>query len=81
MANRNRLLLALVLIMLMLTTFPLLAGASRPESTVLISEIRTDHLGADVDEYFELVGAPGESLAGVTYLVWSPTSPTLCPYR
>jgi len=67
--------------MLMLTTFPLLAGASRPESTVLISEIRGDQFDTDLDEYFELVGAPGESLAGVTYLVWSPTSPTLCPYR
>lgn len=34
-----------------------------------ISEIRIEQPGADVDEYFELVGNPGGSLDQVTYLV------------
>ena len=36
---------------------------------VQINEIRIDQQGQDNDEYFELVGLPGESLDGVTYLV------------
>jgi predicted extracellular nuclease len=36
---------------------------------VTINEIRTDQPGTDNDEYFELAGAPGESLDGLTYLV------------
>ncbi|HHH35369.1 MAG TPA: hypothetical protein ENK48_00900 [Gammaproteobacteria bacterium] len=36
---------------------------------VLINEIRIDQPGADRDEYFELMGGPGESLDGLTYLV------------
>ena len=37
--------------------------------TVHITEIRIDHIGADINEYFELAGTPGESLNGLTYLV------------
>jgi len=36
---------------------------------VLISEVRIDQVGADNDEYFELVGEPGTSLAGVSLIV------------
>jgi endonuclease/exonuclease/phosphatase family metal-dependent hydrolase len=34
-----------------------------------INEIRVDQPGSDNDEYFELFGAPGTSLDGVTYVV------------
>ncbi|MFK7886323.1 MAG: endonuclease [Gammaproteobacteria bacterium] len=34
-----------------------------------INEIRMDQSGADTDEYFELVGAPGTSLDDFTYVV------------
>ena len=40
-----------------------------PESTVIINEIRIDHPGADINEYFELAGGANESLAGLTYIV------------
>jgi predicted extracellular nuclease len=40
-----------------------------PVPDVLINEIRIDQPGADNDEYFELSGAPGASLNGLTYLV------------
>ena len=43
-------------------------GSCAPEP-VTINEIRIDHPGADTDEYFELKGAPGASLAGLTYIV------------
>ncbi len=43
-------------------------GLCEPEP-VVINEIRIDHPGADTDEYFELKGAPGSSLAGLTYIV------------
>ncbi len=36
---------------------------------VLLSEIRIDQPGADNEEYFELTGAPGTALDGVTYIV------------
>jgi hypothetical protein len=36
---------------------------------VLISEVRIDQPGADLDEYFELTGPPGFSLIGLTYIV------------
>jgi hypothetical protein len=45
----------------------LTAGAALAQ--VQLSEIRTDHTGADTDEYFELAGAPGTSLTGLTYVV------------
>ncbi|MEJ2563016.1 MAG: ExeM/NucH family extracellular endonuclease [Anaerolineales bacterium] len=40
-----------------------------PPPEVAISEIRIDQPGTDTDEYFELAGAPGTSLDGLTYLV------------
>lgn len=46
-------------------TFTPIAG---PPS-VLLSEIRIDQPGSDVDEYFELAGTPGTSLDGVAYVV------------
>ncbi|MFQ5487934.1 MAG: hypothetical protein ACE5ET_05765 [Gammaproteobacteria bacterium] len=36
---------------------------------VVINEIRIDQPGPDRDEYFELAGAPGASLDGLSYLV------------
>ena len=38
-------------------------------SGVVINEVRIDNTGGDTDEYFELMGSPGESLDGLTYLV------------
>ena len=35
----------------------------------LINEIRIDQSGTDNDEYFELIGMPGDPLDGLTYLV------------
>ncbi len=40
-----------------------------PDADVVINELRIDQPGSDVDEYFELAGAPGDSLSGLTYLV------------
>ena len=37
--------------------------------TVHITEIRIDHPGGDINEYFELAGDPGLTLSGLTYLV------------
>src|SRR5690606_7106649 len=37
--------------------------------TVKINEIRIDHGGDDVNEYFELSGAPGTPLGSLTYIV------------
>ncbi|MEM8679308.1 MAG: hypothetical protein AAGF97_08155 [Planctomycetota bacterium] len=36
---------------------------------ISINELRIDQPAADVDEYFELAGSPGESLSSLTYLV------------
>jgi predicted extracellular nuclease len=53
-------------IMLMTVIF----GASIVQAqTTLINEIRIDQTSTDNDEYFELVGVPGASLDGLTYLV------------
>ncbi|MBK8914585.1 MAG: hypothetical protein IPM64_08280 [Phycisphaerales bacterium] len=41
-----------------------MAGAN-----IRINEIRTDNPGGDINEYFELWGAPGASLDGLTYIV------------
>jgi len=43
--------------------------ASSTSAQVKINEIRIDNYGTDTDEYFELKGAPGASLAGLTYIV------------
>lgn len=52
---------------LILALLLLLAPAA--EAAVTLSEIRVDQPGGDNDEYFELAGNPGESLAGLTYIV------------
>ncbi len=52
-----------VLCFLALAMLPLAAHAAQ------INEIRTDQQSTDNDEYFELVGMPGESLTGLTYIV------------
>ena len=44
-----------------------LSGGAAPD--VELSEIRTGHLGPDVNEYFELAGVPFTSLDGVAYVV------------
>jgi hypothetical protein len=36
---------------------------------VFMSEVRTDQIGADNDEYFELSGAPGTELNGATLII------------
>lgn len=52
-------------LVIVLATLALAASAQ----AAIINEIRTDQTGTDVDEYFELAGDPGESLAGLTYVV------------
>ncbi len=47
----------------------LMAFAGVVSAQVLINEIRVDNTGTDTDEYFELVGTPGASLAGLFYIV------------
>ena len=49
----------------LMTAVPAFAGGG----DVIINEIRIDQPGSDVDEYFELAGAPGTSLDGLTYIV------------
>lgn len=44
---------------------------------VAINEIRIDQGGTDNDEYFELVGAPGTSLDGLTYIVIGDATPEI----
>ncbi len=40
-----------------------------PAQAIQINEIRIDQPSTDTDEYFELVGTPGDSLDGLSYLV------------
>ncbi|MBC8424071.1 hypothetical protein H8E07_08095 [bacterium] len=47
----------------------LLCLAPAAVAAPLLHEIRTGQVAADVDEYFELSGDPGESLSGYWYLV------------
>jgi len=49
----------------LLLATPTLAQGTGPK----INEIRVDQPGTDIDEYFELSGIPGSSLAGYTYIV------------
>ncbi len=53
---------------LALTGF-LLAFSSQLMAQTAISEIRIDQPGTDNDEYFELTGAAGGSLDGLSYIV------------
>ncbi len=49
---------------------PAFRGAlSTRSAPALISEFRRDQIGTDNDEYFELVGTPGEDLSPYTYIV------------
>ena len=43
--------------------------AGTASAQVAINEIRTDNSGVETDEFFELAGPPGTSLAGLTYVV------------
>lgn len=45
------------------------ALASYAQTTPVINEIRIAQSGIDFDEYFELIGNPGASLDGLTYVV------------
>ena len=54
---------------LALTAAGLLLGAAVASAQIKINEIRIDQTGTDTDEYFELRGSPGASLAGLTYIV------------
>jgi hypothetical protein len=47
----------------------LLALVAAPASAQLLNELRVDQSGSDTDEYVEISGTPGASLAGVTLLV------------
>jgi len=47
---------------------------------VALSEIRLDQPGADDDEYFEITGAPGTTLDGVSLVVLGDTSGDDCGY-
>ena len=47
-------------------------GAANPTCVpqgLVINEIRIDQTGTDLDEYFEIKGAPGQSLTGYHYVV------------
>lgn len=47
-----------------------LASMAAPAfASITINEIRADNASTDINEYFELAGLPGESLAGLTYVV------------
>jgi len=45
------------------------ALTAQGNNLVFINEIRTDQVGSDSDEYFELFGLAGDNLDGLTYLV------------
>ena len=47
----------------------LIAASISSAHAVQINEIRIDQPSSDNDEYFELLGAPNESLEGLTYIV------------
>ena len=53
-----------------LFTFAAVAAmAASANAQISITEIRIDQPGSDNDEFFELTGAPGASLDGLTYIV------------
>ena len=58
-------LIAVLLFTLLLSPQVTLFAQGGPD----INEIRIDQPGSDSDEFFELAGAPGTSLDGLTYLV------------
>ena len=65
---------SLTLLPLLIATAPFaVANNNTGPGSVVINEIRIDQPGLDDDEYFELAGTPGTSLAGMWYV--SPTKP------
>lgn len=50
-------------------------GCDGPAFDGAINEVRIDHPGSDVDEYAELIGAPGADLTDVFYLVVGDAAP------
>jgi len=52
-----------------LLILPLLCLSVAAAAAPSLNEIRIDQVADDVDEYFELAGSPGESLAGYWYVV------------
>jgi predicted extracellular nuclease len=69
MNNKNQITRPVTLLMLILALLSVLSGTALAAPDVNISEIRIDQPSTDNDEYFELVGAAGTSLDGLTYLV------------
>ena len=66
--SASRVLLRTALLgIVLIVTIPLSQAA--PDDPIRISEIRIDHTGEDLEEYFELAGPPGASLNGRTYVV------------
>jgi hypothetical protein len=47
----------------------LIAAVALADAPLRLNEIRLEQPGADTDEYIEIAGAPGESLAGVSIIV------------
>ena len=47
----------------------LIAAVAMADAPLRLNEIRVEQPGADSDEYIEIAGAPGESLAGVSIVV------------
>ena len=68
-ANQRRGALERSTLMCLASAFFLLAVATPAFSQITLSEIRIDQPSTDNDEYFELAGAPGAALDGLTYVV------------
>jgi predicted extracellular nuclease len=56
-------------VVMVMTLIPTALPAVAAPAELSLSEVRIDQPSTDTDEYFELVGTPGASLDGVTYLV------------
>lgn len=75
MKRKSCLVVPVVVLALVLTMSLAAAADSHPitmevmQDDPVINEVRIDQVDADDDEYFELAGAPGASLDGLTYLV------------
>jgi hypothetical protein len=48
---------------------PLVAAVALADAPLRINEFRLEQPGADTDEYIEIAGAPGQSLAGLSLVV------------
>lgn len=60
---------AIVVSVCFLTVHASRVDAGAPPARVSINEIRIAQPGDDTDEYFELIGSPGASLEGLSYVV------------